>query len=72
MQEALLLSIPEAAALLRLSRSKTYGLVAAGVLPVVRIDRSVRVPRAALARWVEAQTASPLAEPAVPNAATRG
>ncbi len=50
-----LLRIEEAARYLSLGRSKTYQLVASGELPVVRIGRSVRVPAAALRRWVEQQ-----------------
>ncbi len=45
---AMLLSIKEAAASLGISRSLVYRLIAAGQLKVVRIGRSVRVPRSAL------------------------
>ena len=38
-----LLSIPDVAALLALSRSKTYQLVKEGIIPSVRIGRCVRV-----------------------------
>lgn len=41
----------EVAALLALSRSEVYRLIAAGKIPSKRIGRSVRVPR----RWVEEQ-----------------
>lgn len=48
----LLLTIEEAASLLRASRSKVYQLAATGELPgVVRIGRSVRIRRAALEQW---------------------
>jgi excisionase family DNA binding protein len=53
--DRLLLRVEEAAEYLSLGRSKTYQLVATGELPVVRIGRSVRVPAAALRRWVEQQ-----------------
>lgn len=43
-----LVTIPEAEALLRLSRTSIYGLMASGDLPFVRIGRSRRVPRRAV------------------------
>jgi excisionase family DNA binding protein len=51
--ERLLLTVPEAAERLAISRSKLYELLAAGEIPTVHIGRSVRVPAAGLARWVE-------------------
>lgn len=51
--EPLLLSIPEAAQLLGIGRSKTYELVATGELATVRIGRSVRVPRTAVEEFVD-------------------
>lgn len=44
----LLLSVEEAARWLSIGRSKTYELIAAGVLESVHIGRSTRVPVAAL------------------------
>ena len=44
----LLLRVSEAAALLGVSRSTLYQLIARGELRVIRIGRSVRVPREAL------------------------
>jgi excisionase family DNA binding protein len=41
----LLLTVTRAAALLGVSRSTLYQLVAAGRVPVVRLGRAVRVPR---------------------------
>ena len=53
-----LLRIPELAEYLAISRSKAYQLVAADALPgIVRIGASVRVHRAILAAWLEAQAA---------------
>jgi excisionase family DNA binding protein len=48
----LLVTIREAAALLRLGRSTLYELIACGEIKVVRIGRSVRVPTAALDAFV--------------------
>ena len=53
MVQPLVLSIPEAAAVLRLSRTKVYQLIDVEGLPIVRFGRAVRVPRASLQRWIE-------------------
>jgi excisionase family DNA binding protein len=54
--EPLLLRGGEVAKLLGPGRSTVFAMLAAGELPVVRIGRSVRVPRGALERWVEERT----------------
>ena len=41
---------------LGLSRAKVYRLMRDRVLPTVRIGGSVRVPRKALAKWIEDHT----------------
>ena len=46
----------EAAAMMGLGRSKVYELIAAGVIPSVRIGKSVRIPMDALRHWIEAHT----------------
>ena len=48
----ILLTVPEAAAALAISRSKLYELLAAGVVRSVRIDGSRRVPVEALEAYV--------------------
>ena len=48
----LLLTVPEAAAALAISRSKLYELLAAGLVRSVRIDGSRRVPVKALETYV--------------------
>jgi len=53
MLQPLLLSIPEAAKSLRLSRTKVYELIAVEGLPVMRFGRAVRVSAKALELWVE-------------------
>lgn len=57
-----MLRVEEAAALLRISRSRAYDEVAAfqrtgGAegLPSIRIGRCLRVPKHALMAWIEAQ-----------------
>jgi excisionase family DNA binding protein len=53
---AILLRPEEAGRLLGFSRSKMYGMLAAGELPSIRAGKSVRIPRAALERWIEENT----------------
>ncbi len=48
----LLLTVPEAAEALGISRSKLYQLISAGTVRSVRIDGSRRVPVEALAAYV--------------------
>jgi excisionase family DNA binding protein len=51
--QSILMSIPEAARSLRLSRAKVYQLIALEGLPVVRFGRAVRVCRSSLEQWVQ-------------------
>lgn len=48
-----LLTVPEAAKLLRISRNLAYELVARRELPSVRLGRVIRIPRSALDAWME-------------------
>lgn len=48
--DQLLLTVGEAARVLRLSRAYTYELVARGELPVVRFGRRVLIPKDVLER----------------------
>jgi excisionase family DNA binding protein len=52
---ALLYRPEEVATLLRISRTKVYALIARGVLPVCRIDRSVRIVAKDLDVWIAAR-----------------
>lgn len=54
--DKVLLTVPEAAARLSLSRATTYQLVRRGDLPCVRVGRTVRVPARALEAWIMART----------------
>ena len=47
------LTVPEVARILKISRSKAYRLAERGEIPVLRIGKSVRVLRRDLERWVE-------------------
>jgi excisionase family DNA binding protein len=50
---ARLLTVPEAAAALRISRSSVYQLIRAKQLEIIKIGRSTRVPAAAIDGFVE-------------------
>jgi excisionase family DNA binding protein len=56
-------TVPEFAKLFRLSRAHAYRLVAAGVVPSIRLGGAVRIPRAGLARVLAGgiEAAEPLA-----------
>jgi excisionase family DNA binding protein len=60
-EQKLLLKGSEVALILGICRAQAYKLMAAGAIPVVRVfgSRSVRVPRAALLRYIEEQTQQP-------------
>jgi excisionase family DNA binding protein len=51
-----LLRVEEAARVLQIGRTKVYELIGAGGLPVIRIGRSVRIPRRGLERWIAERT----------------
>ena len=54
--EPLLLKAGDVAKLLGLGRSKVFAMLAVGELPVIRMGRSVRVPRVALEDWIAEHT----------------
>ena len=49
----LLLTVPEAAEAMAISRSKLYELLASGVVASIRIDGSRRIPLAALETYID-------------------
>ena len=51
-----MITVPEAATRLGISTSKAWELSRSGRLPVVRIDKAVRVPVDALDRWIADNT----------------
>jgi excisionase family DNA binding protein len=51
--ERTMLTVREAAKLLRIGRNLAYDLVARGEIPSVRLGRLIRVPRAALQQLLE-------------------
>ena len=48
-----MLTIPEVAALLKIGRTKVYGLIKTDNFPVVQIGSAKRVPIASLNEWLE-------------------
>jgi len=54
--QPVLLYVSEAAKMLALSRARVYQMVASGEVPHVRFGKAVRIPRAALLRYIDRQT----------------
>ena len=55
-EESILLRPEEVAKVLRIGRTTTFELLGSGELPVLRIGRVVRVPKAELVRWITERT----------------
>jgi excisionase family DNA binding protein len=55
-QLPLVLTVPEVAELLRISRGAAYEAVRAGEIPHVRLGRTIRISRAGLAELLGEQT----------------
>lgn len=60
MDDPLLLTVDEAAALLRISRNATYMLIRQHRLPHVRMGRTIRIPAARLREWIDREAGTPL------------
>jgi excisionase family DNA binding protein len=54
--ESLVLTVGEAARLLRLSKTTTYDQIRQGSIPSIRMGKRILVPRAALMRMLEETT----------------
>ncbi len=50
-----IMTIPEVARYLKISKSKLYWLVQTQQIPHIKIGRNVRVRQSDLERWIEAQ-----------------
>lgn len=59
-RKPLLLRGSEVADQLGISRALAYRWMASGILPTVRVSRSIRVPREELMRWITARTNNPV------------
>jgi excisionase family DNA binding protein len=53
--QALLLTVKEAAKLMRIGRDMAYALVAEDKIPSVRLGRHIRIPRASLIAHLQAE-----------------
>jgi excisionase family DNA binding protein len=53
--EKLLLKPSEVCQVMGVGRSLVYSLIAQGVIPSVRLGRSIRVPKASLEKWISDQ-----------------
>jgi excisionase family DNA binding protein len=51
-----ILTIPEVALYLKISKSKIYNLVSRKEIPHLKIGRNVRIRQTDLQRWIEKQT----------------
>ena len=56
---SLLLTVPEASLLLRISRNMAYELIRQNALPHIRLGRRILVPRHGLERWIACQAGLP-------------
>lgn len=54
--DALLMSVPEAAVLLGVSRSKGYALARSHLIPTVDLGGVTKVPKAGLLAWIATAT----------------
>lgn len=59
-RETELLRVEQVAVALGVHRSTVFELLRKGELPVLRIGRSVRIPRRALQAWIDDRTELPL------------
>jgi len=53
-----IMTVPEAADYLKLSKSKVYNLIQTGKMPHLRIGRNVRIRQADLLKWLEIKSRS--------------
>lgn len=51
-----LLTVEEAATVLRIGRNMCYELIRRGEIPAIRLGRLIRVPSHALNRWIAAES----------------
>lgn len=56
---SVMLTVEEAAQLLRISRNLAYELVAQGELPHLRLGKRIVIPRDGLMSWIERQSGLP-------------
>ena len=67
--QALLLTVAEAAELLKISPNTAYELIRQGRIPVIRLGRIIRIPRFGLEQWIAREAGLP--EPALQVVSSR-
>jgi excisionase family DNA binding protein len=67
-----LLTVPEAARLLRISRNLAYELIAQNRLPHLRLGRRLLVPRQGLMSWIAQESGLPPTPPAMLSLPAQG
>lgn len=58
-EDAAVLTVAEAAGVLRISRNLAYDLIAQGRLPHVRLGRRILIPRHGLEQWIAREAGLP-------------
>ncbi len=51
-----ILTVPEVAKYLKMSKSKLYYLIQSGQIPCIKIGRNVRIKESVLQKWLEEQS----------------
>lgn len=54
-----ILTVPDVAKYLKISRAKTYALVQRGEIPSIKLGRNVRIRESDLLAWIESQVRKP-------------
>jgi excisionase family DNA binding protein len=57
-ERALVLTVPDVAAMLQIGRSHAYDLCNSQAFPVLRLGKNLRIPRDGFLAWLERQTRS--------------
>ncbi len=70
-EDPLLVTVPEAARLLRISRNLAYELVRQERIPFIRLGRRLLIPRRGLEEWVAREAGLPPPPPATPFVSQR-
>jgi excisionase family DNA binding protein len=65
--EPAVLTVEEAARMLRISRGSCYELIRQHQIPHIRLGRSIRVPRFGLEQWLARESGLPEPAPAAPS-----
>jgi excisionase family DNA binding protein len=55
-----IMTVPEVASYLKVSKAKLYLLISRNQIPYIRLDRNVRIRESDLLKWLEKQTVNKL------------